>query len=220
MAFAVLLGASTAGAQVTSIEDLEGIYNMTWKGASNPVGYDASPSGSATVELHATEDGAIELVGFYHPDVTAHATVEIAQKTISLPYQKVSETLLKVHYQFNAIGAGEFSYDYEQYIANGQPLTGTISDDKTISFSNVMVTCQDGYDYYSTDGYKNVKLTFESELPSTAVKGIVAGQAVVGERWFTIDGREAGRPAAGDGRLYIVVRQLSDGTTQSLKVLN
>lgn len=46
------------------------------------------------------------------------------------------------------------------------------------------------------------------------------GALLLSETWYTTDGLQITRPAARDGRTYIVVRRYTDGTTRTVKVIN
>lgn len=224
-AMLTMMGATTASAQVTSIDQLEGIYNMTWNGYTSPDGFPTGLSGEATVELRAIDGtNEVTMTGFYMDGCVATASVDLTTMKVTIPSQQVLGELMTCYdnqsYKFDAIGTGAFDWDWEMTLPNNQPLTGTIDENRRISLNELMLAFRWGHPEFGSRAYQQVALQYVEPLPMTGVKNVDAEAAVVAERWYTIDGRETMRPATSDGHLYIVVRQMQDGTLRSSKVRN
>lgn len=164
---AMLLG-NTATAQITSVADLEGVYTMAWQGYYwSDFGEQLGSDGNTTVEIRAIEGtDSVEIKGFLTESCLAKALIDIAAMTITLPKQKISETIQKMQGRsYNAIGLGVADWDYETFLPSDSPLTGTISAEKKFSIKGPMVLYQWDDIYHFNAVVEKITLTFESPLP-------------------------------------------------------
>lgn len=181
---------STASAQITSVADLEGVYNMEWKGYYwSAFGEWLGQDGSTTVKIRAIEGtDSIEIKGFMMDGCVAKAKVDVDAMTVSIPKQKVSETVLEIFSsiytrKFDAIGYGIEDWDWEVFVPTNDLLTGTLKAEKTISIRGPMVLFQ-WNDIYNFPGVvEKIKLTYDSPLPNDdpqePVRGDINGDGVV-----------------------------------------
>lgn len=95
------------------------------------------------------------------------------------------------------------------------PVLSFAGNDATISGSYdgvVLLTVTSG------ESSKTIELTLDAIVSGVEQLGV--DTAVVTEYWYGIDGRVVIKPTEGDGKIYIVVQRLNDGSLRTLKVIN
>ena len=189
MMVAVVLTAllsNSATAQVTSVADLEGVYTMEWQGYYwSAFGEWLGENGSTTVEIRAIEGtDSVVINNFLMDGCVAKAMVDVNAMTVTIPKQKISETILQYGDRyFDAIGMGVEDWDLESFVPSDSPLTGTVSGEKVFSVRGPMVLYRWNNIYHFNSVVEKIKLTYESPLPSDEpqepVRGDVNGDGKV-----------------------------------------
>ncbi|MBR1476157.1 MAG: hypothetical protein IJ613_11365 [Muribaculaceae bacterium] len=193
---ATFLFAATTWAQTPEIQEIiagiEGVYTMTWDGALDGDGWDEMGAAGSidAVEIRGIPGtDSVTIKNFYMEGITVKAGFK-STSMLSIPRQKVSDELLTSYdnsCKFDAIGgANYFDYDLWRYRATQDLDDGLIdSDNGQIKFArglSWMVICQyaDKGMETPTRAYQNVKLTYQSPLPSVEpVRGDVNGDGIV-----------------------------------------